>query len=81
MHKIDKSTVPDFFIKSSKAVKFPLTASAWSDLAIHKIRADLREYILLEEQSLLCCYCEQEIDSDQIILILITLKKEDYFLN
>ena len=79
MQKINKSIAPDFFVKSKKRVKTPLTANAWSDPAIIPIRANLREYILLEEQFLLCCYCEQEIDSDPDNSNIDHFKKRDLF--
>lgn len=55
---------PDFFTKAKSKVATPLVSTAWSDEELTKIRAKLREYILIEEQNLLCAYCEKEIDDD-----------------
>lgn len=63
MFKIKKSE-PDFFTKAKLKVKVPKISSAWSDKAIEIIRPKLREHILLQEQNLLCAYCEKEIDDN-----------------
>jgi len=63
MFKITKNE-PDFFIKAKLKVKQPKISSAWSDNEIENIRSKLREHILLEEQDLLCAYCEKEIDDN-----------------
>jgi len=63
MFKITKNE-PDFFIKAKLKVKRPKISSAWSDNEIENIRSKLREHILLEEQKLLCAYCEKEIDDN-----------------
>ena len=63
MFKIDKDE-PNFFKKAKSKVKKPKISSAWSSLEIENIRPKLREYILLEEQNLLCAYCEREIDDN-----------------
>jgi len=63
MFQIAKSE-PDFFTKAKAKVATPLVSNAWSNQELAKIRANLREYILLEEQNLLCAYCEKEIDDN-----------------
>lgn len=63
MFKITKSE-PDFFTKAKIKVKIPKTSSAWSDKAIETIRPTLRKHILLQEQNLLCAYCEKAIDDN-----------------
>jgi len=63
MFKITKNE-PDFFIKAKSKVKQPKVPTAWNDDAINDIRPRLREYILLEEQNLLCAYCERTIDDN-----------------
>jgi len=55
MFKIVKNE-PDFFTKANRK------ATTWSCKSIEEIRPRLREYILLEEQNLLCAYCERVID-------------------
>jgi uncharacterized protein (TIGR02646 family) len=56
MFKIVKNE-PNFFIKAKSK------SSTWGCKSIEAIRSQLREYILLEEQNLLCAYCEKAIDS------------------
>ena len=63
MFKITKNE-PDFFTKAKLKVTIPKVSSSWSDKEIETIRPKLREYILLEEQNLLCAYCEKEIDDN-----------------
>jgi uncharacterized protein (TIGR02646 family) len=63
MFKIDKNE-PDFFKKAKSKVKKPKISNAWSSSEIENIRPKLRGYILLEEQNLLCAYCEKEIDDN-----------------
>jgi uncharacterized protein (TIGR02646 family) len=63
MFKIDKNE-PIFFKKAKSKVKKTRISSAWSSSEIETIRPKLREYILLEEQNLLCAYCEREIDDN-----------------
>ena len=63
MFKLNKKEIPEFFISAKKNVKIPLVSSAWNDTNIRNISFKLREHILLQEQELLCCYCETEIDS------------------
>ena len=63
MFKITKNE-PDFFTKAKLKVKQPKVSTAWSDDVIYDIRPKLREYILLEEQNLLCAYCERTIDDN-----------------
>lgn len=63
MFKITKNE-PDFFTKAKSKVKMPKVSSAWKDKEIETIRPQLREYILLEEQNLLCAYCEKKIDDN-----------------
>ncbi len=63
MFKITKNE-PDFFIKAKSKVELPKISSAWESEEINDIRPQLREHILLEEQNLLCAYCEKEIDDN-----------------
>ena len=53
---------PNYFTSAKAKVALPKIKGAWSDKNIEKIRTQLREHILLEEQNLLCAYCEKEID-------------------
>ncbi len=63
MRQIVKSE-PSYFTSAKKMVKLPKVKDAWSDENIEKIRYRLRADILLEEQNLLCAYCEKEIDDN-----------------
>ena len=63
MFKIDKKE-PVFFTKAKKGIKLPKNSNAWSDEKIAKIRSDLRNYILNNEQHNLCAYCERKIESN-----------------
>ena len=59
---------PTFFIDVKKKVKSShFISSAWYELGKDEkgFKTKLREYILLEEQNMLCAYCEQEIESDE----------------
>jgi len=59
---------PTFFIDAKKKVKSShFISSAWYELGKDEkgFKTKLREYILLEEQNMLCAYCEQEIESDE----------------
>jgi len=64
MFKITK-TEPSFFTDARARVRTPRTSDAWSSDEIASIRARLREYILVQEQNLMCAYCEKEIDSEK----------------
>ena len=57
---------PSYFTSAKSKVELPKTKGAWEDRAISEIRAKLREDMLLEEQKLLCAYCEKEIDESSI---------------
>ena len=63
MFKITKNE-PNFFSEAKSKVKLPLISNVWDSLEIKNIRPKLREYILLEEQNLLCAYCEKEINDN-----------------
>lgn len=63
MFKISKNE-PLFFSVAKSKVSLPLVSSAWESTEIESIRPKLREYILLNEQNLLCVYCEKEIDDN-----------------
>ena len=63
MRQIVKSE-PNYFTSAKAKVALPKIKDAWSDKNIEDIRPQLREYILLEEQKLLCAYCEKEIDDN-----------------
>ena len=59
---------PTFFIDAKKKVKSShFISSAWYELGKDEkgFKTKLREYILLEEQNMLCAYCEQEIEADE----------------
>jgi uncharacterized protein (TIGR02646 family) len=60
MFKIKKKE-PNFFNKAIKKAK----TNQWDDKVISNIRAELREYILKNEQNYLCAYCEKIISSNQ----------------
>jgi len=64
MFKITK-TEPSFFTDAKARVRTPRTSDAWSYDEIASIRVRLREHILLQEQNLLCAYCEKEIDNEK----------------
>jgi len=57
---------PTFFTDAKKKVKLPFISSAWSEIGKDEkgFKTILREYILLEEQNMLCAYCNQEIEAD-----------------
>jgi len=55
---------PAYFTQAKRKVSDSNVSDAWSDQNIANIRARLREDILLQEQSLLCAYCEKEIDDN-----------------
>jgi len=63
VRKITKNE-PSYFTKAKSKVILPKTKGAWEDENISKIRPQLRSDILLEEQLLLCAYCEKEIDEN-----------------
>ena len=63
MRQISKDE-PKYFTRAKSKVKTHKIKGAWEDIAISEIRAKLRADMLLEEQNLLCAYCEKEIDSD-----------------
>ena len=62
MFKISK-TEPIYFSKAKSKVKLPKISGAWEESPIRAISEKLRGDILLEEQNLLCAYCEKEIDA------------------
>ena len=55
---------PRYFTTAKSKVALPKIKSAWEDDNISNIRTQLRSDILLEEQKLLCAYCQKEIDED-----------------
>jgi uncharacterized protein (TIGR02646 family) len=55
---------PSYFSIAKSKVELPKIKGAWADDNISKIRTQLRSYMLLEEQSLLCAYCQKEIDDN-----------------
>ena len=63
MRQITKDE-PSYFTTAKSKVKLPKVKGAWEDEHISKIRAQLRSDMLLEEQNLLCAYCEKEIDDN-----------------
>lgn len=54
---------PSFFTEKKRKINEPKQSSAWEELS--DIRADLREYILSNEQKDMCVYCEKMITSDR----------------
>jgi uncharacterized protein (TIGR02646 family) len=56
-------TEPDFFSDKKKKIKNQKSSDAWDEIG--DIRADLREYILTNEQDGMCAYCEKKITSDK----------------
>lgn len=66
MFKIIKDE-PDFFTDAKKKVKLPFISSAWREIGKDKngFKTKLREHILVEEQNMLCAYCEKEIEADE----------------
>ncbi len=63
MRQITKNE-PSYFTIAKTKVKFPKIKEAWANEYISKIRFKLRSDMLLEEQMLLCAYCEKEIDEN-----------------
>jgi len=63
MFKIVKNE-PKYFSVAKSKVKLPKIKGAWENSIISKIRSKLRADILLDEQNLLCIYCEKEIDDN-----------------
>lgn len=61
MRQITKEE-PAYFSKAKSKVKLPKVKSAWEDENISAIRERLRADMLLDEQGLLCAYCQKEID-------------------
>lgn len=55
---------PAYFTQAKRKVSNSNVSDAWSDQNIANIRPQLRQEILLQEQSLLCAYCEKEIDDN-----------------
>jgi len=52
---------PDFFKSAIKKVKQPKISKAWEDENIKKIKSELREHIIKEQQNL-CAYCEIKLE-------------------
>lgn len=63
MFQITKNE-PVYFTQVKQKVSAPNVSDAWSDQNIANIRPRLRQDILLQEQNLLCAYCEKEIDDN-----------------
>lgn len=63
MIQVTKSE-PKFFTVKKKKVKNQKQSDAWNEIS--DIRTDLREYILQNEQGLMCIYCEKKISSDRL---------------
>ena len=61
MRQITKDE-PSYFSTAKSKIKLFKTKGAWEDKHIAEIRPKLRSNMLLEEQMLLCAYCEKEID-------------------
>jgi uncharacterized protein (TIGR02646 family) len=60
MFQITKNE-PQYFTNAKSNVKLKNVKDAWDDKNIKPIREKLRGDILLDEQNLLCAYCEREI--------------------
>jgi len=71
---------PTFFTEAKKKVKLPFISSAWSEIGKNEkgFKTKLREYILLEEQNMLCAYCNQEIEAEDTYSNTDHLKKRDW---
>jgi uncharacterized protein (TIGR02646 family) len=71
---------PTFFTNAKKKVKLPFISSAWKEIGKDEksFKSGLREYILLEEQNMLCAYCNQEIESDDTCSNTDHFKKRDW---
>jgi len=63
MFKITKNE-PKYFTVAKSKIKLPKVKGAWNSKEIMEIRPKLRGDILLEEQNLLCAYCEKAIDDN-----------------
>jgi uncharacterized protein (TIGR02646 family) len=63
MFQITKNE-PQYFTNAKSKVKLQNIKDAWDDTSIKPIREQLRGDILLNEQSLLCAYCERETDDN-----------------
>jgi uncharacterized protein (TIGR02646 family) len=63
MFKIAKNE-PKYFTVAKSKVKLSKIKSAWDDGHINSTRGKLRADILLDEQSLICAYCEKAIDDN-----------------
>lgn len=64
MFQVTKSE-SEYFKQAKQKVTNQKISQAWEDNNIHEIRYQLRSDILLNEQSLLCAYCEKEIDAER----------------
>ena len=56
---------PHYFKQAKRKVTNQQISQAWDDSNIDVIRYQLRSDILLNEQNLLCAYCEKEIDAER----------------
>jgi len=58
---------PTFFTDAKRAIALPTAPSAWDEIGKDErgFKTKLREHILLEEQNMLCAYCNQEIEADK----------------
>jgi uncharacterized protein (TIGR02646 family) len=63
MIQVTKSE-PNFFTDKKKKVKKQKQSDAWNKIS--DIRANLRKYILQNEQNSMCIYCEKKISSDSL---------------
>lgn len=64
MFQITKNE-PHYFKQAKRKVTNQKISQAWEDSNIDVIRYNLRSDILLNEQNLLCAYCEKEIDAER----------------
>jgi len=80
MKFIQKTSEPDFFKEDTKDLKIKITTASkkseiWDE---YKEKRKLKDYILLNEQNGLCCYCESKITVDDSHVEHIKPKSVDY---
>jgi len=68
---------PDFFTDKKKRVPSPKQSNSWSKIS--DIRNDLKKYMLQNEQSNMCVYCEKVIKDDSPNSLIDHFKVRNYF--
>lgn len=76
-----KKEEPIFFKEIKKNILQTKVSSAWKENSVRNISHILREHILLDEQELLCCYCEKEIDESSEVSNIDHFKTRNLFPN